>query len=188
MASWLVDNKDLIDVITKVVATFFAVLGGGLGLYQYFKTTRLKAAETLLKMEEEFRIVLSTYEEIEDDRSYERLIKPVLEAEGDGGLNDVSLAKLTSLDRCLRFLYLCSVLNETLRVDRALGVEGGALRRAYYHYIAILLPEESKQRPELLAYTRREYPQLTAWVKDHASDLRAIQKPRLGSPDTRDGS
>jgi hypothetical protein len=152
------------------------VFGGGWGLYQYFKSTRLKAAETLLKMEEEFRNVLPTYEEIENLPSYQNLIRPVLHTQGKNSLDGPGLTKLTQIDRCLRFLYLCSVLNDTLRVDRALGVEGGALRSAYYYYIGIILREEGVHRPELLAYTDRYYPRLTEWVQRHAPELRAARK------------
>src|SRR5262245_28586949 len=134
MLSWLGSNNQAIDALTKLVATVFAVGGGVCALYQYFKGKKLKAAETILKMEEEFRHVLPAYAQIEDLASYERVVVPVLEAEREHRLDDEALAALTTLDRCLRFLYLCSVLNETLRVDRALGVEGGALRKAYYHY------------------------------------------------------
>lgn len=177
MSFWPSNLTDWVDVVTKVLATLFAVIGGGWGLYQYFKSSRLRAAETLLKMEEEFRNVCPIYEVIEDVPSYQKLIRPVLIAEREGKLDDDGLKKLTQLDRCLRFLYLCSVLNEALRVDRTLGVKGGALSRAYYFYIAILLPEHMQDRPELSAYTQLYYPLLTAWVREHTRDLSTARKP-----------
>lgn len=167
--------KDWVDVITKALATLFALIGGGWGLYQYFRSTKIRAAETLLKLEEEFRNVFSTYEEIEDIESYKSIVKPVLDAQLEGKLGEADLKKLTQIDRCLRFLYLCSVLNEVLGVDRALGVKGGALHRAYYYYLGILLPEEREQRPELLAYTDSYYPKLTMWIRRHAGDLSAAR-------------
>ena len=66
MTFWPDNLTDWVDIATKGLATLFAVIGGGWGLYQYFKGTRLRAAETLLKVEEEFRTVFPIYEEIED--------------------------------------------------------------------------------------------------------------------------
>jgi len=176
--SFYPDNlKDWVDIFTKALATLLGLFGGGWGLYEYFRNTRLRAAETILKMEKEFRNIAPIYEEIDDAASYQRLIKPILDAERQGKLDDAGLQKLTQLDRCLRFLYLCSVLNEALRVDRTLGLKEGALQRAYYYYIGTLLPEESHaSRPELFAYTRRYYPLLTGWVDKHKSDLIAARQ------------
>lgn len=53
MGFWPLNFKDWVDVVTKILATVFAIAGGGWGLYEYFKGTRLRAAETLLKVEEE---------------------------------------------------------------------------------------------------------------------------------------
>jgi hypothetical protein len=171
------DNlKDWISVGNDVFTTLFVVFGGGWALYQYVLGTRLKAAETLLKVEEEFRNVFQTYEAIEDSASYQKLIKPVLDAERKNTLDDKGLEKLGQIDRCLRFLYLCSVLNDTLRVDRIFGVKVGVLRSAYYYYIAILLSDERKQRPELLDYTDLYYPRLTEWVHKNEAELRNFRK------------
>lgn len=175
MSFWPNSLTNWVDVVTKGLATLFAVIGGGWGLYQYFNSTRLRAAETLLRMEEEFRNVFPIFEEIENITSYQKLVKPVLDAEAKGKLDDAGLKKLTQLDRGLRFLYLCSVLNEALRVDRVPGVKEGVLSRAYYHYIGILLPEKRASRPELLRYTDCCYPLLTRWVGDHTRELRAAQ-------------
>ncbi|HEY3158123.1 MAG TPA: hypothetical protein VGJ78_04105 [Vicinamibacterales bacterium] len=173
MESWLVLHEKALDLGIKMVTAFLALVGGFWGLYQYFQATRLRATETLLKVEEEFRVVLPVYAQLEDANTYQQQIKPVLQAEADRRLNDDSLKKLMALDRALRFLYFCSVLNESLRADRALGVNGGALQRAYYHYIALLLPDKCPE--ELLQYTHREYPRLTKWVQEHASELRRIR-------------
>jgi hypothetical protein len=175
MPFWPNNLTGWVDVVTKGLATLFALIGGGWGLYQYFRSTRIRAAETLLKLEEEFRNVFATYEEIEE--SYREIVKPVLDAEREGTLDDAGLKKLTQLDRCLRFFYLSSVLNETLRVDSAFGVKGGALPRAYYYYLGILLPEERGERPELFAYADCYYPKLTGWIERHAPDLRIARTP-----------
>jgi hypothetical protein len=184
MPFYPVSLVDWVDIVAKAIAVLFAVIGGGWGLYQYFKSTRVKAAEMLLKVEEEFRNIFPTYAAIDDVPSYRNVIRPVLQAESAGTLDAAGLKKLTELDRCLRFLYLCSLLNEALGVDHALGVKGGALRRAYYHYLGILLHDESGEtRPELLAYTGRYYPRLTNWVQKHSGELvEARKKTSLPTP------
>lgn len=169
MSFWPNNLIGWVDVVTKALATLFALIGGGWGLYQYYRSTRVRAAETLLKLEEEFRNILPTYEEIEE--SYQNIVKPVLDAEREGRLDDAGLKKLTQIDRCLRFFYLSCVLNETLRVDGVRGVKGGALPRAYYYYFGILLAEKKKERPELFAYADRYYPTLAGWIERHAVDL-----------------
>jgi hypothetical protein len=128
-------------------------------------------------VEEEFREVFPTYEQLEDGECYEHVIKPVLESESAGKLDPDGLKKLTKLDRCLRFLFLCSVLNDTLHVDRTFGVKGGVLRDAYYYYIGILLKDNVPPREELLRYTEKYYPRLTKWVDAHKDVLRKLRPP-----------
>jgi hypothetical protein len=177
MPFWPDNLKDWVDLISKGLATLFGIAGGAWGLHQYVISTRVKAAETLLKVEEEFRVVFPTYEEIEDDSNYQANIKRVLEAELNGTLSPVDLAALTRIDRCLRFFYLCCVLNDTLHVDRVFGSKAGAIERAYYYYIGLLLPEVSDgTRTEFLAYTRRYYPRLTAWVDEHRDQLTEVRR------------
>jgi hypothetical protein len=125
-------------------------------------------------MEDEFRAVFQTFEKLEIPLAYEREIAPVLQAENRGEVpSDQALKMLIEIDRSLRFLYLCAVLDGILK-----GKAGQALRGAYYHYIAILLPEQKSARPELLTYTTKYYPRLTAWIERHAKKLRKLVAPR----------
>src|SRR6185436_17610559 len=133
--------------------------------------TRLRAADTLLKVEDEFRAVLPAFERIEILGSYRSEVAPVLSKHlADSPLGDPDLETLVSLDRMLRFLYLCTVLDHTLR-----GESGAALQKAYYYYLGMLLPEELDARPELRDYTQNEYPRLTRWIASHASQLLAFR-------------
>jgi hypothetical protein len=170
---WSVNLVEWTDVITKGLGTLFTIGAAVWVLFQYIGTTRVRAAEMLLKIEEEFRAVFPTYEAIEIPTTYERIIKPILEAERQQTMTDQQVAKLAQIDRCLRFLYLCSVLNDTLGVDRAVRVRNGVIRAAYYHYIAILLPKNRTLRPELHDFTTSYYPRLTRWVHEHADQLEA---------------
>jgi hypothetical protein len=168
------DFKTWVDVVTKIVTVFFGLGGGLWALVQYVAAGRIRAAETLLKMEDEFRAVFQTFEKLEIPLAYEREIAPVLQAENRGEVpSDQALKMLIDIDRSLRFLYLCVVLDGTLK-----GNAGHALRGAYYHYIAILLPEQKSARPELLTYSTKYYPRLTAWIEIHAAELRKLVAPR----------
>ncbi len=163
-----------VDIAVKLAAAIFAVVGGGWGLKQYFDTSRLRAAESLLKMEEEFRFVFRTFERLEIPTAYTQQIAPILEAEQQGTVpTQPALETLIELDRALRFLYLCVVLDGTLK-----GNAGNALRRAYYHYIEILSPDATPPRPALLAYTSRYYPRLTAWIRENKGELANLGTPK----------
>jgi hypothetical protein len=149
---WPTKLVDLVAVVTGAVV----VIGGIAGLVQYLKGLRLEGAKILLTMEEEFREILPTYSLIEGQHPYQAIVAPLLRKIDAGQpLNAEEQAVVDRLDRCFRFFYLCSVLN------RDLGVDEGALNRAYYHYIGDLLDEN---RPELCAYLREFYPRLCRWI------------------------
>jgi len=67
-----------------------------------------------------------------------------------------------------------------LSADRAFGVKGGALRRAYCYLGMLPLASfylRRNRRPQLLAYTDRYYPLLMLWIGRNALDLRAARAP-----------
>jgi hypothetical protein len=67
-----------------------------------------------------------------------------------------------------------------LSADRAFGVKGGALRRAYCYLGMLPLASfclRRNRRPELLAYTDRYYPLLMLWIGRNALDLRSRTLP-----------
>lgn len=157
-----------------------AVLAGGAwALRNYFHTQRLKAAEVLMKMEEEFRVILPTYELIDDTRAYKRDVEPVLNRLHDRQpLADGDVQALINLDRCLRFFVFCAVLNQDL------GIEGNALLRSYYYHTALLAeisdPEEAedeerralaREMQRLAWYLKKFYPRLCKWVKANRKNL-----------------
>lgn len=155
------------------------VVGGIWALRNYFQTQRLKAAEILMKVEEEFRVILPTYEMIDISTAYTKNVEPALNrlylnqppAEDD-------LTVLTNLDRCLRFFVFCAVLNKDL------GVEGNALLRSYYYHMALLAeisdPDadaddeagtRARERTLLAWYLKEYYPRLCKWVKANRENL-----------------
>ena len=84
MGLWLLQHKEAIHSIAEIIAavgviftTTGIILGGIFALIQYVKGNQLRAAETLLKVEEEFRAVLPVLAQIEDVKTFERVIVPV---------------------------------------------------------------------------------------------------------------
>jgi hypothetical protein len=153
-----------------------AILAAGIwALKSYREAQRLKASEILLSMEQEFRIVLPTYELIENPGVYETRVKPLLKKTMDAlDLTDAEIKSLSDLDRCLRFLFLCSVLN------RDLAVEHNALMRAYYHYVSEIAKLTSTEPPNDLAnYIKLFYPSLCSWIE---ANRQLLADCRAGKP------
>jgi hypothetical protein len=180
-AFWPDKLVDFVTIITGVVV----VIGGITGLRQYFKVLRLEGAKILLSMEEEFRRLLPTYGLIENPQTYEAVIAPLLrKVSGPDLLEPKEVELVDQLDRCFRFFYVCSVLN------RDLGIDEGAMNRAYYHYIRGLLDEG---KPELCSYLDQYYPRLCAWIRrqprlEHGgskAQVKASGAPRDGTVELR---
>lgn len=151
---WPTTLADVIAIITGL----FVVVGGIIGLRRYYNGLRLQGADILLRVEEEFRQVIGTYNLIEDAKRYSAVVDPVLrKVLADEPLRETEFAVLKDIDRCIRFFYLCSVLNKDLAIDEE------ALARAYYHYTRGLLAE---RRPALRAYVDEYYPRLYQWIQD----------------------
>lgn len=170
-----------------------AVLAGGVwALNNYFKAQRLKAAEILLKMEEEFRLIQPTYLWIENGSLYKRKLRPALHRLLDNDdPEDDDAEVLAAIDRCLRFFVLCKVLNQDL------GVEGNTLLRAYYYYLGVLAkvtdprtkdPKAGEavrkfRRGKFSAYLEEYYPMLCDWVDRNRALLISLSernKPARG--------
>lgn len=155
-----------------------AIVAGGIwALRSYREGQRLKASEILLAMEQEFRIILPTYELIENPTAYQEKLVPLLQAVASkSSLSNKRIRLLADLDRCLRFLFLCSVLNQDL------AVEQNALVRAYYYYVGILASladEDNVERVDLAKYVNEFYPTLCKWTKEHQAQLEGY---RAGQP------
>lgn len=162
------------ELVTYLTITS-AVIGAFWGLFQYTKSQKLKAAELLLNMETEFRIILPTIELIESKSEYNAFIKPLLEKEKSGKkLKEGELKLLTDIDRVFRFFFLCVVL------DKDLAVTTKALRYAYYHYLAILaehlLPKLPETPSELADYLSKYYPRLCRWLKENKDSLQLLRE------------
>lgn len=157
-----------------ILSAVAIMMGGIWALRTYREGQRLKAAEILLTMEVEFRIILPTYELIENPGVYEDKIKPMLqEVMNAARLSDEHIKLLADLDRCLRFLHLCSVLNQDL------AVEQNALMLAYRHYVGILAEMTDKNNTEntdLAAYIEKFYPSLCRWTNDNRDTLARYRK------------
>ena len=168
--------------ITSAVAI---ILGGIWAVHTYRRGQRLKAAETLLGMEQEFRVIIPTYELIENPGVYPTKVKPIVQAALQGAtLSDDQVKTLAELDRCLRFLFLCSVLSKDL------AVEQHALIRAYCYYVSLLakVTDKSVQNnvwEDLSRYLNEFYPRLCKWIDEYRQPLLVYRGGGLWKPKPR---
>ena len=71
-----------------------------------------------MKMEEEYRAIVRTCLDFEFLDRYQQIIVPVLKKAEDGSMQRTEdIDVLAKLDRCLRFFFLCTVLNADLKVE-----------------------------------------------------------------------
>jgi hypothetical protein len=147
------------------------IVVGWFGLTRYAKDKRLKAADLLLKMEEEHRKIQKACWQFDDLSTYDNELKPALELEAARQMTDDDAKTIRGLDRCLRFFYICTVLAD-------MKVEEAVLAPAYYYYLTILAdpvkPEKRDQRKELRAYLKKYYPRLDTWIRSHKRTLDAF--------------
>lgn len=149
-----------IGTLSAAVTVLALVVGGGFALARYFRELRLHAADLLLKMEEEYRIIVRTCLDFEYPDRYQQIIVPLLKkVENKTVASAEDIETLVRLDRCLRFFFLCTVLNADLKVEET------AVARAYYFYVCLL--GEPGKRCELQRYIATDYVRLNAWMKRH---------------------
>jgi hypothetical protein len=175
------DWKDLaieaqsIGTISALITVFAVIVGGRFALTRYRRDVRLRAAELLLKMEEEYRQILPTCIDFEHTARYKRVLVPVLQERNEGSLDsDNSVCVLLRLDRCLRFFFLCTVLNADLKVEETV------IARAYYYYLAYLA--HASERVELQNYVKNEYPRLNTWIERHRVALEEYRQSGKWDP------
>lgn len=133
--------------------------GGVWALITFRRNNRIKAAELLLKLEEECRQCLPTLLNLEYPVTYTQRYKAALAtAVQDGAEAEYSPAESDAIDeveQVLRHLHTC-------RHVRHLGVDAGALDDAYSWNLKLLV---SGQRPELGAYANRYWPNVFFWAE-----------------------
>lgn len=179
---------------SQAVTPLLAVGAGVWALFTYRSAQRIKAAEIVLKMEEEFRIILPTYEKIDDARAYRKHLKSVVSwavRKDDLVKDDIikdefqnELRDLTDLDRCLRFFVLCSVLH-------GLNVENKALRRAYYYHVKQLAEMTDSgsalalEREGFSDFLNTFYPTLCDWAQKNKTELNKLLEQKQSAKTIR---
>ena len=155
---------DLLAGVGTIVAVIGALVGGIVGLTRYRTRLKISAAELMLKMEEEFREVLPTVVLWEQRQYYDDRVAGVLRkcCEGER-LVDEEVELMIQLDRSLRFFYLCTVLQNDLKIEQ------GIITRSHYYYFAIL--DDRENRPDLDRYLSRYLPRLNEWLIRHRPAL-----------------
>jgi hypothetical protein len=127
-----------------------------------------------MKTEPTHRRLLPTCLDIEMPTTYGRLAAILDHVSYDRArpLEPQDQRRLAAVDRCLRFFYLCIVLD-------TLGVEQVAIVRQYYFYFLLIGDPEKR---ELHQYMRTYYPHLFAWLQYHRPFLRYFQETRVWKP------
>lgn len=151
---------ELAQVLSGATAALTVLVGGIVGLRRYQHGLKIKAAELLLVLEEEFRSILPTLVRWDVGNTYRRRVAPLIGKYMAGEpLGRDEVADLIDLDRALRFFYVCTVLHGDLRIEQ------DVLARSYYWYANQLLDHEA--RPELHAYVERYFKRLHRWLVCH---------------------
>jgi hypothetical protein len=134
------------------------VLGAPWALLTFRRNSRIKAAELLLKLEEECRECLPTLLAIEYLDDYKATYEPALAKSTTTKRVHYTAAQSKAIDQIER------VLRHFLACDhvRRLGVDAGALDRAYRYYLAVCV---SEQRQELRRYLRTYWPTVFFWAE-----------------------
>jgi hypothetical protein len=138
----------------KVVAV---AVGAPWALVTFRRNNKIKAAELLLKLEEECKKCIPTLLKLEYLEDYERIYQKALveslksPAHYEGGDG----AHIDEVDTVLRHLHACYHV-------RRLRVDVGALDRTYAYYLSIFA---SQSRPDLRKYTERFWPHVLFWAE-----------------------
>jgi hypothetical protein len=150
--------------------SMLALLGGFWTLVAFRRNNRIKAAEILLKLEEECRACLPTLNALEDAATYTKTYEAALESAIDHSpkrkrqwtarnLGATSTANrpnpVEEVDRVLRHLHACYHV-------RRLGVDAGALDRAYTFYLRMCISED---RRALRNYVRHFWRNVFFWAE-----------------------
>lgn len=136
-----------------------AALGGGVYALMMFRTSnRAKAAEVMLKLEEEYRKHIDVLLLIENQVAYRSRIAPLLEkVEGDPGadLSAEEFDLLKRIESALRHFF-------SAYFARCLGTDLGMTERAYGYYLRYL---RRTDRAELSGYVQRNWRALHFWAE-----------------------
>jgi hypothetical protein len=157
-----------VGTLSAVLTVLALIVGGWFALKRYRREVRLRAADLLLKMEDEYRIIVRTCLDFEFIDLYQRVLVPVLKNVKHGTMSAPDVEVLAKLDRCLRFFFLCTILHTDLRVEET------AIARAYYYYVCVLA--EPDKRIELQEYIAKYYVRLDAWMARHQKCIEGYRK------------
>jgi len=100
---------DYLSAAGAVAGGVAAVYVAFVGMRQYRDSLRLRAAATLADIEKEFRAVLGTLAQIEDDGGFESFEAALKKEANNTRLTEEELAAIVRLDLVLRFFYLFEV-------------------------------------------------------------------------------
>jgi hypothetical protein len=135
-----------------------ALTGGVYALMMFRTSNRAKAAEVMLKLEEEYRKHIDVLLLIENEATYGSRIAPLLEkVEGDAGaiLTGEEFDLLKRIESALRHFY-------SAYFAKCLGTDLGMTERAHGYYLRYL---RRTDRAALRGYVERNWPTLHFWAE-----------------------
>ncbi|MGE3800597.1 MAG: hypothetical protein AB7H80_06220 [Candidatus Kapaibacterium sp.] len=148
--------ETLFEFITQnpqAAALIPSVLVALLAISTFRRNNKIKAAEILLKIEDEYKMHVQTFFEIEYSSSYLEKYRPALQK--PSRLSSKEIEAITKLEKALQFLYVCESV-------RRLGIDNGSIDRLCQYHLNILSAEE-EDRSELKAYVEKYWPSIRSW-------------------------
>lgn len=146
--------KELAEWITILAV----VVGAPWALVTFRRNNRIKAAELLLKLEDECHQCLPTLLRLEYLTDYKAIYKEALAASIHSGSTQYTRAQSTAIndvEKVLRHFHACYHV-------RRLGVDAGALDRTYSYYLKMCV---SDQRFDLRDYIKHFWPNVFFWAQ-----------------------
>ena len=168
------------DTLAEWFTTVAVVVGAPWALITFRRNNRIKAAELMLKLEDECKQCLETLLKIEYLPDYKATFKAALAAAGPTGRGRVTATQSTAInnvEKVLRHFHACYHI-------RRLGVDAGALDRAYSYYLSMCISDD---RAELRSYIKYFWPNVFFWAErvGHPWPKRAYIRARQTWPRIR---
>ncbi|MCB0713167.1 MAG: hypothetical protein KDD67_12625 [Ignavibacteriae bacterium] len=152
--NFIVRNPQAVALVPSVLVALMA-------LNTFRRNNRIKAAEILLKIEDEYKVHVQTFFEVEYSPSYMRKYYPALQM--PTSLSDEGIEALTQLEKALQFLYVCESV-------RRLGIDNGAIDRLCQYHIGILAGNNEDRR-DLKEYVKKYWPSIWNWNQSRSYSL-----------------
>lgn len=138
---------------TAIISAFWAVVS-------FRRNNKIKAAEILIEIEQEYGKHIPTLLQIEYEADYKRIYKEALRKSIEDNPPNYKRCESIAIDRLeavLRHFYVCAAI-------RRLSVDSGTIDRMHAWYLHILVEDMKHERPELQMYIKHFWPSIYLWA------------------------